>query len=1023
MLRRFAQLLALTTLAWTGTVHALGLGDINLRSALNEPLDAEISLLSATPEEIRALTVQLAPRETFQRYGIDRPQFLSGIEFNVENTARGGVVRLRSRQPITEPFVTILVEAVWPRGRLLREYTVLLDPPTFARPDSAAAAPVAAARPADDDRVRRARPDSGAGAGPRPGATAYTGDSYTVQRNDTLWQIAERVRPTNDLSINQVMLSLFEENPSAFAGNINVVSAGATLRIPSADEMRQRSGRAALSEVRRQNDSWRSGSASTSSGSGSLRLVPPEDTGSAPSTGQVSGSDAGTGAPSSGSTADVAELRRQLAERERLLAVRDNELAELQARIAELEGASDADPSGTEAADSDADSVADVSPGVDLSEPADDDQIFVDDGEDATADPAAADDAATTGEPADAGPAQPRNVVAPRQEEPSLLESLTGSIWTWVALGLLGILGLLALLARLRRSGSDDDSTGTWESLDDYDDEPETREATTRLRALASDDESIVVVESEDPGPEPTIPADDFSTEDTFSSETAINLDRSDPMAEADFHMAYGLYDQAADLIKDAVAADPERTDLRAKLAEVYFVWGNQDAFVDAAENLRERIDEDSDEWDKIRIMGQQIAPTHALFAGAAVGSLDSVDLEFGDSEGGVSDLDVDFASDGDDSGGDIDVASSLESADHAASNVLDFSFDEDTGFDPGDGESDAVDHLDTGVAFADSDADAPTVERVADDGETQETPTIESPGMGGGDDATAEIPLMADGGDDKASQTAEINLDDLGLDLGSLDATNEHTGGFEIPEELDIDSSIETLGIDANDLDQVGGDDDETLLASAGDDDETLLAAASDDDETLLASAGDNDETLLAPGDDDGDDTEATMMGPIDIDESLLAGNDESVTVMQPEGIEDTGVTPALEGSDVDLDLDDLTAALKQSDFASADVRIDDETIERPLASPHESDFDDDLMTSTLGDDSGSDVDLDVGVSVDDTGNRTMTEVGTKLDLARAYIDMGDPDGARSILDEVAAEGTDAQQQEARKLLDDLPG
>ncbi|MGH9897079.1 MAG: type IV pilus assembly protein FimV, partial [bacterium] len=133
---RLARLWLLLGLFLAGEVLALGLGDIELDSALNEPLRAEIRLLSATPEDLASLKVSLASAETFERYGLHRPLYLTRLTFTVEPSGRtdGNVVRVRSQEPITEPFVTFLVEATWPRGRLLREYTVLLDPPTFAPP-------------------------------------------------------------------------------------------------------------------------------------------------------------------------------------------------------------------------------------------------------------------------------------------------------------------------------------------------------------------------------------------------------------------------------------------------------------------------------------------------------------------------------------------------------------------------------------------------------------------------------------------------------------------------------------------------------------------------------------------------------------------------------------------------------------------------------------------------------------------------------------------------------------------------
>ena len=136
MSRSLTSVWLLLVMAIAGEVWALGLGDIRLSSALNEPLRAEIELLSATPEEVNNLAVTLASEETFARYGLDRPLFLQKINFTVMRS-RGvdrSFITVNSLDPVTEPFVTFLVEVIWSRGRLLREYTVLLDPPSFAPP-------------------------------------------------------------------------------------------------------------------------------------------------------------------------------------------------------------------------------------------------------------------------------------------------------------------------------------------------------------------------------------------------------------------------------------------------------------------------------------------------------------------------------------------------------------------------------------------------------------------------------------------------------------------------------------------------------------------------------------------------------------------------------------------------------------------------------------------------------------------------------------------------------------------------
>src|SRR5687768_12649088 len=124
----------------------LGLGEIRLNSSLNEPLSAEIDLVAATPEELATLNAQLASPEIFSRYGLDRPAWLNSLEFTVGRGQDGrSVLLVRSRDSISEPFVSFLIDVNWPRGRLLREYTVLLDPPAMLAPgESPAAAPMAA---------------------------------------------------------------------------------------------------------------------------------------------------------------------------------------------------------------------------------------------------------------------------------------------------------------------------------------------------------------------------------------------------------------------------------------------------------------------------------------------------------------------------------------------------------------------------------------------------------------------------------------------------------------------------------------------------------------------------------------------------------------------------------------------------------------------------------------------------------------------------------------------------------------
>src|SRR5882757_9704864 len=163
-----ASLLALPTAAF-----ALGFGDLRLLSPLNAPLDAEIELVDVAPEDMQSLKAQIAPRETFTRYGLEWPVFLSTVQVKITRTADGRqVLKLKSTDTITEPFITLLVEVSWARGRLVREYTMLLDPPVYTPGQSPATnAPVAA--PA-------------AGTGNREGAIARSGQIPASQDTSSI---------------------------------------------------------------------------------------------------------------------------------------------------------------------------------------------------------------------------------------------------------------------------------------------------------------------------------------------------------------------------------------------------------------------------------------------------------------------------------------------------------------------------------------------------------------------------------------------------------------------------------------------------------------------------------------------------------------------------------------------------------------------------------------------------------------------------------------------------------------------
>ncbi len=226
---------------------ALGLGELQLKSALNQPLSAEIALLESQGLSQWEIKPALASAADFERAGVDRLYFLTKLDFKVE----GDRIVVSSREPVNEPFLNFLIELNWPAGRVLREYTVLLDPPTFeeqsiqplvATPYGATTETVAIQPPAQPAVVNRWESEPAA-----PG-------SYKVQKDDTLWEIALSTRPDRSVSAQQMMLAIQAENPNAFiGGNINRLKTHQVLSIPDADRVRAIAMGTAVQEVERQN--------------------------------------------------------------------------------------------------------------------------------------------------------------------------------------------------------------------------------------------------------------------------------------------------------------------------------------------------------------------------------------------------------------------------------------------------------------------------------------------------------------------------------------------------------------------------------------------------------------------------------------------------------------------------------------------------------------------------------------------------------------------------------------------------
>jgi pilus assembly protein FimV len=1008
---------------------ALGLGEIHLNSALNEPMNAEIDLIAASPDELSALRASLAGREAFTRYGIDRPPFLSTLTFKVGKGKDGrDALLVRSSDAIPEPFVTFLVDVNWARGHLMREYTVLLDPPVYTPGETASsAAPVTA--PTVAAPARRTAPAPGATPSPvnrTPGtgsdsAAPVGGSSYHVSQGDTLTKIARSLHAGAPVNVDQTMMAVYRANPDAFGGNINILRRGAVLRIPGADEIAALNQTEAMSEVHRQMNAWRdSGAAATG---GHLRLVTPSG-GGATGTGESNAANAEAQALKD----RVKDLEAQLAASHRLIDIRNSELSALQRKLGVPPTAQTPVPTPAPAQTPAPTPAPQTAPPQTTTAPT------------AAAPPPPAPPASTPSAPPQSAestsPPVPVPAPVPVKKKPVVATPESGSWIDWVAANwwvpaavIIALIVVLAFAAWRRRQ----DGMADLNRLDATD-IAGVRDPTVRPQGVRKGDDSFVVEESgehrlpdfdEAPDRLRDTHTDIKAPDDTMSSESAVNLDQGDPLAEADFHMAYGLYDQAADLVRIALEREPDRRDLRLKLLEIYFVWGNKDAFLQTAKSLEATRDRaPAGEWDKIVIMGKQICPDDPMFAstaGSGRGAGALVDLNL---EGGENRVDIDLFGDPEGEHGradhakESDMAATGESPSMRAGSDLDFTLD--------------------------------TPERGADESPTREMaprdePTVESELMNFADAPTAESPALKSNDTYdrissklpiKADQTAEVSIDDLGLDLDHLEETGSPAASGSHLEETDHPADAPTM---------VAGLDEKSrrMMAEAESRsrDRDLTELERELEASFVADLGsDHDEIKTAVL---GPESAPTVQMPREFDASPTSrfktpefsdvADAEKVDVDSTSRLRGLG---ALSGDSIDLDLDRLASALGSGD-----------TVEQPRA-------EDEVFSTEVFEASQRSrrVDLDVGDAMNgaeaptnkltaiNATNRTtklktddevlpelepvtMSEVGTKLDLARAYMDMGDPEGARSILEEVVHEGSASQKQEAQRLIETLPG
>jgi len=376
--------LSLAVMAALLPVHgySLGLGELELSSALNQELNAEIEVLSATSSDAEQILIKLADRDAFIRAGLDRPFLLQQLKFKMIEKNGKPYVKVYTKTPVREPFLSFLLEIDWPQGHLLREYTLLLDPPVYNTGNTTTTAPAntsgsfnepadtqAQNQPVYSEQQSTQSVQSSAQTAPVAQAgvissdtgrsvnyqyqalpvASSSSDQYRVQQNDTLWSVASRMRPDSSISVEQMMLALVKRNPEAFIQeNINGIKRGYVLRIPKRDEITQLDRQQAVAQAREHAALWReySQGVASSSPASSMEADTMEGSTAADQPRDADGHLSIKGASDTGSEfagtnqdpdARLNELKQDLAMAREQLESERLEKEDLRSRLAELE--------------------------------------------------------------------------------------------------------------------------------------------------------------------------------------------------------------------------------------------------------------------------------------------------------------------------------------------------------------------------------------------------------------------------------------------------------------------------------------------------------------------------------------------------------------------------------------------------------------------------------------------------------------------------------------------------------------
>lgn len=596
------------------SAFALALGRITVQSALGEPLRAEIDIPEINADEAATLKPSLALPAAFRAAGLEYNPALAGVQISLQRRADGrAYIRLTSDRVVSEPFVDLILQATWASGRIVRDYTILLDPPALrARAPAAPTSPQVVATPVAPSRVipapaaaaaqAPAAPSASRAAASAPAATRPAQSrQVTVQRGDTASQIARANKPAQ-VSLDQMLVALLRANQNAFInGNLNLLKAGTVLNMPSEEQVTAVSESEASSTVIAQSkdfNEFRNKLASNAptqkveaadrAAGGAIKAQVEDKRSVAPTPDKLTLSKGNADAKAAEEKIAQAKAAEDAAKRAAELARNVKDLSSINAASA---AAGTAAPLAAAPVASSAAAPVAIIAAAPVAAAS------------AAAEPVAT-PAPVASAPVETPAPAPKALPVPAEPESGFLNQLLGNPLMLLGGGLLIALlaGLGIYKARQRRDAAEVDSAFLESRL-----QPDSFFG-------ASGGQRVDTAEAAATG-----------SSMVYSPSQLDAADDVDPVAEADVYLAYGRDMQAEEILKEALRTHPGRIAVHQKLLDIYAKRRDAQAFETMAKEAFRLAGADSAEWARICEQGQGIDPANPLYrpgsAPAAEGS------------------------------------------------------------------------------------------------------------------------------------------------------------------------------------------------------------------------------------------------------------------------------------------------------------------------------------------------------------------------------------------------------------------